>query len=148
MEELKVGYEIEVRGLDSRHKVLDIQGEKVKIQFGSCFTMDIKLNDITKIYVKKKPFSRSNHHLKRYYAFLDFETTLDLHGKNVNDSLEILEEWLEYGRKLGHRYFKIIHGKGEGILHENVKKFLKRKKLLEFSHESDSGGATILELLE
>ena len=57
MEELKVGYEIEVRDFDGRHKVLDIQGEKVKIQFGSCFTMDIKIDDITKIYAKKKPFS-------------------------------------------------------------------------------------------
>ena len=146
MEELKVGYKIEVRGIDGCHKVLDIQGERVKIQFGSCFTMDINVDDITKIYVKKKPFSFSNQHLKRYYAFLDFNTTLDLHGKNVNDSLEILEEWLEYGRKLGHRHFKIIHGKGEGILHESVKKFLKRKKLLEFSYENDSGGSTILEL--
>ena len=146
MEELKVGYEIEVRDFDGRHKVLDIQGEKVKIQFGSCFTMDIKLDDITKIYAKKKPFSFSDQHLKRYYAFLDFNTTLDLHGKNVNDSLEILEEWLEYGRKLGHRHFKIIHGKGEGILRECVKRFLKRKKILEFSHESDFGGSTTLEL--
>ena len=106
----------------------------------------ISLDDITKIYAKKKPFSFSDQHLKRYYAFLDFNTTLDLHGKNVNDSLEILEEWLEYGRKLGHKHFKIIHGKGEGILRECVKRFLKRKKILEFSHESDFGGSTTLEL--
>lgn len=145
MEELKVGYEVEIRDFDGRHKVLDIQGEKVKIQFGTCFTMDIKKDDITKMYAKKKYFQLSNLHSKKYYDFLDFNTTLDLHGKNVDDSLEILEEWLDYGRKLGHRYFKIIHGKGNGILRRNVKNFLKRKKIAEFSHESDFGGSTTLE---
>jgi len=145
MEELKIGYEVEIRDFDGRHKVLDIQDAKVKIQFGSCFIMDIKKDDIIKIYVKKKTFFPANRASKKYYAFLDFNTTLDLHGKNVSDSLEILEEWLDYGRKLGHRYFKIIHGKGDGILRKSVKKFLERKKLSEFSHESDVGGSTTLE---
>ncbi|MDR2402154.1 MAG: Smr/MutS family protein [Cytophagales bacterium] len=144
MKKIEVGYEVEICNFDGRYKILEIQCEKIKIQFGCCI-MNIRESDIIKIYVKKKTFFPSCHNSPKYYDFLDFNTTLDLHGKNVADSLEILEEWLNQGIKLGHRYFRIIHGKGNGILRNSIKKFLSKKKLSEFSHESDLGGSTILE---
>ena len=144
MEKIEVGYEVEIREFDGRYKILEIQGERIKIRFGCCI-MNIKKSDIIKIYVKKKIFFSPDTKSKKYYNFLDFNTTLDLHGKNVVDSLEILEEWLIEGRKLGHRYFKIVHGKGNGILRKSIKQFLSKKKLLEFSYESDFGGSTTLE---
>ena len=145
MEKLVVGYEVMVRNLDGKHKILEIRGKKVIIQFGCCM-MCIKAEDIIKLYAKKEIFSRPNYYSKKYDDFLDFNTTIDLHGKNIHDSLEILEDWLEQGRKLGHRYFRIIHGKGNGILREHIKKFLYKKKLNNFCYESDCGGSTIIEL--
>lgn len=142
MSKLEIGCEVEIANFNGRYKIIDIKGKIIKIKFGSLL-MNISYDDIIRLYKKKNltffPVDKS----KKYFSY---NPTIDLHGNNVEESLTILDAWLEEGLKIGCKYFKIIHGKGTGVLREHVKKILSKKKILKSSYEAEQGGVTIVEL--
>ncbi|MGM9879566.1 MAG: Smr/MutS family protein [Bacilli bacterium] len=73
--------------------------------------------------------------------------TLDLHGENRYSAIVLTEEFINNNLKLGNKLIVIIHGIGEGILKENIHKFLKTKKGVK-SYKTDifNPGTTIVEL--
>lgn len=74
--------------------------------------------------------------------------TLDLHGENRYNALVLTEEFIKDNLKLGNKLIIIIHGIGQGILKENIHKFLKTKKEIK-AYKTDifNPGVTIIELV-
>ena len=74
-----------------------------------------------------------------------FNPTLDLRGKRVEESLAELTLYLDDAVFLGVSSLKIIHGKGNGILRQFVRKALsERKEVKSFQDESiQLGGAGV-----
>jgi len=50
---------------------------------------------------------------------------LDLHGKTVNEAISLVEESLKESYNSHERRVWIIHGKGTGVLREEVRRHLK-----------------------
>ncbi len=143
MGKLEVGSEVELANRDGRYKVVEIKGKVVKVKFGLAISMEVKLADIVKIYAKKGPVLMPVDKSQKYFSF---NSTLDLHGMSLEEGAQILEEWLDEGLRAGCKYFKIVHGKGEGILRKRVRAVLQRKKLIKCCYDSEEGGATIVEI--
>ena len=74
--------------------------------------------------------------------------TLDLHGENRYNDLVLTDEFIKDNLKLGNKLIIIIHGIGQGILKENIHKFLKNKKEVK-AYKTDifNPGMTIIELV-
>ena len=74
--------------------------------------------------------------------------TLDLHGENRCNALVLTEEFIKDNLRLGNKLIIIIHGIGQGILKENIHKFLKTKKEVK-AYKTDifNPGVTIIELV-
>lgn len=73
--------------------------------------------------------------------------TLDLHGNDRFSAIYKANEFINDNQKLNNKLIKIVHGKGEGILRDELHKFLKTKKeVKEYKLDIFNTGTTIIEL--
>ena len=56
---------------------------------------------------------------------LAFRPTIDIRGERLNDALEIVMHFIDDATMVGVGQVKILHGKGNGILREEIRKYLK-----------------------
>ena len=67
--------------------------------------------------------------------------SIDLHGKRVDDALEILDDYISRCLIAGYDEVLIKHGIGSGVLSKVVKEFLERhKKVRSFSDAPPQSG--------
>ena len=59
--------------------------------------------------------------MRRSKHTYNYDHIIDLHGKNLDESLFILEKTLYSGK---FKSIMIIHGHGEGVLRNGIRKFL------------------------
>jgi len=59
------------------------------------------------------------------------KTEIDLHGKTVNEAIPIVEDFLQKSYKVHEPRIWIIHGKGTGVLCEEVRHHLQNHRLVE-----------------
>ena len=56
---------------------------------------------------------------------LNFSTELDVRGERLNDAIEKVSRYIDDAIMLNMTSVRIIHGKGTGVLHEEIQKFLR-----------------------
>ena len=56
---------------------------------------------------------------------LNFQTSIDIRGERLSDALEIVERFIDDAVMLNMQEVKILHGKGNGILKEEIRKYLR-----------------------
>ena len=72
---------------------------------------------------------------------------LDLHGNDRFSAIYMANEFIDDNIKLNNKLIKIVHGKGEGILRDELHKFLKTKReVKEYKLDIFNSGTTIIEL--
>lgn len=85
--------------------------------------------------------------LKHYNPFLDILPKIDVHGYNRDMIKFVLEDFINDNVKLRNKKIIIIHGKGEGILKNEIHSLLKRdKRVKKFYLDTFNIGQTIIEL--
>lgn len=79
--------------------------------------------------------------------FIDFLPKIDLHGMDRVCARIKTEEFINDNIKLKNKKVVIIHGKGMGIVKDEVYKVLiKNKKVIDFKLDAFNIGQTIVEL--
>ncbi len=82
---------------------------------------------------------------------LPIEDVLDLHTFLPKEVPDLLDDYLEACVAKGFSSVRIIHGKGQGVLKERVKKHLKNHSLVRSFKtappEAGGWGATLVELV-
>lgn len=56
---------------------------------------------------------------------LNFSTELDVRGERLNDAIEKVSRYIDDAIMLNMTSVRIIHGKGTGVLHEEIQKYLR-----------------------
>ena len=56
---------------------------------------------------------------------LNFSPELDIRGQRLSDALNIVTRYVDDAIMLGVGEVRIIHGKGTGVLHEEIQKYLR-----------------------
>lgn len=86
--------------------------------------------------------------MKKYVdPFIDFLPSIDLHGYDRVSARIKTDEFITDSIKLKRKKIVIIHGKGTGIVKEEVYKYLKNNKnILSYNLYWNNPGATIVEL--
>ena len=56
---------------------------------------------------------------------LNFRTELDIRGERLSDALDIVTHYIDDAMMLGMGSVRIIHGKGTGVLREEIQKYLR-----------------------
>lgn len=141
---IQVGDRVRIIGQDSSGKVLSIKGKNAMVQFGDlkstvAITRLEKLGGKVVQEISRKPASTG---IRLHEKQAQFNPTLDIRGKRVEEVTAVLEQFLDNAILLGHGEIKILHGKGEGVLRKVVREHLRKyKQIASVSDEHvDRGG--------
>src|SRR5688572_25714929 len=132
-EGLKEGDRVRIIGQEGSGVVLSIQGKNATVQFGlmKSVTNLNKLEKITAAVEKEITARLRSAGINVIEKRANFNQTLDIRGKRVDEVIGILEQYIDTAILLGQGELRILHGKGEGVLRKVVRDHLKRYKEVE-----------------
>lgn len=155
---IKVGDSVFITDIQTIGEVTKLNGNEVTLSFNS-ISLKTSLNKVVKISKKearsvqragtsKLDGTRIGEIMNEKVA--QFNTVIDLRGKRADESIQLLETFIDETILLNIHHIKILHGKGDGILRKIVRQYLsKRREVIRFGDEMlELGGAgiTIVEL--
>ena len=129
--ELKVGDKVRIKGGDLIGEIMQVGGTWVNVAVGSIISKvqkgnveHISNNEFNNA-VKAMPKQMSNHSESISERKLNFKPNIDIRGERLMDALEIVSRFVDDALMVGMSEVKILHGKGNGILKEEIRKYLK-----------------------
>jgi DNA mismatch repair protein MutS2 len=131
--QLAVGDRVEVLSLHQKGDLLTLPDEKdqVVVQLGIA-RMTVPLNNLVllndgsaKANKKKTISHRSSSNIRRRKT-MSVSTSIDVRGKNADDARMDVEKYMDDVYISGLKEVTIIHGRGEGILKQEIRRMLKR----------------------
>jgi DNA mismatch repair protein MutS2 len=143
--EIKEGDLVRIRGSESAGKVLRLRGKQAEIELGEIKTSIQleKLEKINRMPGTESPRSGTRPSLSG--KIMAFRHQLDIRGLRADEALRQMEAWMDEAILLDQRHLRILHGKGNGILRNLSRNFLRgypQAKNIRDEH-ADSGGAGV-----
>ncbi len=129
--ELKVGDKVKIKGGDLIGEVMQVGGSWVNVAVGSIISKVQKTNvehisnNEYNNAVKSLPKTMSAHSEGLQERKLNFKPNIDIRGERLMEALEIVSRFIDDALMVGIGEVKILHGKGNGILKEEIRKYLR-----------------------
>ncbi|SFU16670.1 DNA mismatch repair protein MutS2 [Algoriphagus locisalis] len=129
-------------------EVLQVKGNEIEVSIGE-LKSKVKLSRLEKISLgevkkeKKAAVSRSGYNTNE--KMMDYSPNLDIRGKRGEEILSLIQTFIDEGHMLGVKDLRIVHGKGNGILRDLTRNFLRdmsQVRHMEDEH-ADRGGAGV-----
>ncbi len=129
--EFRNGDKVRIKGGDLIGEVMQVGGTWVNVAVGSIISKVQKSqlvhisNNAFSEAVKAMPKKMSVHSEGIMERKLNFKPNIDIRGERLMDALEIVSRFIDDALMVGIGEVKILHGKGNGILKEEIRKYLK-----------------------
>lgn len=154
-----VGNKVKIKGSDLIGEVVAVEGKKLSIAVGSVLTKvdvskaeRISSNEFAAVAGKNashRPFSvtESDDISRRR---LEFRPTLDIRGQRLEEAINNVTSFIDDALMTGASPVRILHGKGNGILREEIRKYLKSMWSISSMRDEDlqrgGSGITVIDL--
>jgi DNA mismatch repair protein MutS2 len=150
-EAVQVGDRVRLLGMDEEGEVLTAPDEKgdVQVRVGR-IRMTAPATSLRPVGAKKKKTSAQGYrHGGLVRAKMDnISTTIDVHGQNLDEAERAVDKYLDDAFLAGLREVSIVHGRGEGILRNGLRRMLKQHRHVKSIRPGGPGeggdGATIV----
>jgi DNA mismatch repair protein MutS2 len=148
---IKTGDKVKLFGQNAVGEVLDVNNKSVMVSFGSMITTlhenkleKISNNEFRKLQKQMPQASKSNT-FDASERKLNFKPQIDLRGMRADEALQKVAGYIDDAIMAGVTEVKILHGKGNGILRELIRNYLKTVDYnLQYDDEQvEFGGAGI-----
>ncbi len=149
---LRVGDAVKMIGFETVGEIIDIQGKNYVVAMGG-MTTSLKKDKIQR--VDSPPRQQSKKGKAIVNANFDerrqkFKPEIDVRGKRADEALSIVTDFIDDATLVSFKQVKILHGKGNGILRQLIRDYLKtlsEVKSISDAHADAGGtGITIVEL--
>ena len=132
VEALKVGEKVRVKSNGLVGEVTRVSGKNVTIAVGN-ISSTMKADGLERISsnefreLSRKAFTPPSQKIDTSISArkLNFSPELDIRGQRLSDALDIVTHYVDDAIMLGIGQVRIIHGKGTGVLHEEIQKYLR-----------------------
>ncbi|GEO04129.1 endonuclease MutS2 [Adhaeribacter aerolatus] len=130
--ELVPGDLVSILGQDSVGQIVSLKGKTAEVLFGNIKTI-VKTENLERVEgqlpkVKKEAPEPSRQGMNLTQRMADFSPTLDVRGQRAEDALTQLMAFVDDAIMLGIPEIKIIHGRGNGILKQVLRDYLRSVK--------------------
>ena len=128
---LAVGDKVKLKGRDLIGEIIQIGGKDITISVGNIIS---KMDKSAVERISNKEFGKaltqqpkqiSNHSASLSERKLNFKPSIDVRGERLVDALDIVGRFIDDALMVGMDQVKILHGKGNGILKEELRKYIK-----------------------
>ena len=151
---LEVGDAVRIYGQEAIGEVLDNQGDSLMVAFGNMITT-LKATRLEKVTGKEARDARRSDQPKQGYVStlmerkINFKTEIDIRGKRGEEAIDLVRNFVDEGIMVGARELKILHGKGNGILKQLVREYLRTLDVVRSCNDEnvEHGGAGITVVL-
>lgn len=129
-QDISEGDRVRIVGQDSSGVVVSIKGKTASVQFGELKSLVAleRLEKVTGAVQKEIAAKLRSVGLNIHEKQSQFNSTLDVRGKRVEEVISILDQFLDTAILLGQGEIRILHGKGEGVLRKVIRDHLKKYK--------------------
>jgi DNA mismatch repair protein MutS2 len=146
--EILVGDAVRLKDNGAIGEVISIKGKEVELVIGE-LKSTVKIGRLEKISKSEEKKEKKAIARRTGYdsssKMMEFSHNLDLRGKRGEEILPLIQNFVDEGYMLGVRELRIIHGKGNGILKDLTRNFLRSASMvlkMEDDH-ADRGGAGV-----
>ncbi|MDR1593001.1 MAG: Smr/MutS family protein [Prevotellaceae bacterium] len=145
---LSPGDKVKIKGQVAIGEIISVGNNNIAVAMGNIIMNvapdrieKISRNESRKIEINKTSSITSDLLMKR----LNFKSVLDVRGERTLEALEQVTAFVDEAIMLGMSEIRILHGKGSGILKEEIRRYLKTSGniLSFFDEQEESGGAGI-----
>ncbi len=153
--ELAVGCAVKVEGSDLIGKVVSIEKKNVTISIGDILSK-VKTEKVKPISNREfesaakdiiRPVSRRTLNVDSSIdqRKIEFRTEIDIRGYRLGDALDTVSRYIDDAQLVGASQVRILHGKGTGVLKEEIRKYLRTVPCVQSAVDEDVrfGGAGI-----
>jgi DNA mismatch repair protein MutS2 len=127
--ELQAGDYVSLIGQDSVGQLVSIKGKTAEVLFGDIKTI-VKVANLERSERKstkpKKEAAPAAQGLNLTQRMADFNPSLDVRGQRAEDALTAVMAFVDDAVMLGIPEIKIIHGRGNGILKQVLRDYIRR----------------------
>ena len=153
--DIGIGDEVKIITMDQKGEVLSLPDDKGEVQvLVGRIRMTVPVRELRALTKgeKKKPASRST---SRYAGVVRSKVTtisssVDVHGLNLDDAERKVDKYLDDAFLAGLSEVSVVHGRGEGVLREGLRRMLKGhrhvKKMRPGGPTEGGEGSTIVTL--
>ena len=146
----EVGDKVRLRGQDAVGEITQISGKNATVAFGNIYT-SVKVEKLDRAsnaeYQQKIREDRtvSSTVVEMSTRRNNFKSNVDLRGMRADEALEMVRDLVDEAIMLSISDLRILHGKGNGILKQLIRDYLKTVDLVKsFGDEREElGGAGI-----
>lgn len=129
---LQIGDKVKMKGKEITGEIIQIGGNSVSISIGSIISK-VSIESLERISNKEfgKTLNTPPKPIGGYHSEalserrLNFKPSIDIRGERLIDALDIVNRFIDDAIMVGIDQVKILHGKGNGILKEEIRKYLK-----------------------
>ncbi len=149
--ELKPGDKVRIIGQKTIGDLIEINKKNAVIAFGQLITtlpadqVECVSNNEAKRFEKNRNAGKSRLVSGLSEKRLTFKSEIDIRGKRAEEAISIIQEFIDEAIMFDVNELRILHGKGNGILKEIIRNYLKTEPAISsFKDEHvDFGGAGI-----
>jgi DNA mismatch repair protein MutS2 len=123
--EIVVGDWVKMLDSDTLAQVIEVSKDNLILAFGELRSV-VKKKRVEKVSNKSVPKAVKTFGTSGYIeSAASFSPEIDLRGKRGEDAVAELERYFDRAVMFGFNNFKVIHGKGDGILRKLIRNYLK-----------------------
>lgn len=155
-ETLQIGDKVLMTGNQNVGEILELNDKNAIVAFGQLRTSVSrgKLEKLTSNEAKKikKTYNQTLPNINKGLSErrLNFKTEIDVRGQRGEEAIQTIMAFVDDAIMLDFKQLRILHGKGNGILKEMIRNYLKSEPVVKSAHDEHvqfgGAGITVVEL--
>ncbi len=134
--ELEAGDKVRIIGQDTIGELMQINAKNAVVAFGQLITTmpRNKLEKVSNNEAKKAARGQNKTYANVTKTLsekkLNFKAEIDIRGQRVEEALATIQEFIDEAIMLDKNQLRILHGKGNGILKETIRDYLRTEAMV------------------
>ncbi len=151
------GDKVRIKGGDLVGEILRLDGKEISVATGSIISRmsSGKVEKISENEYKTLLKRGSSGYIHKSeslnFSTLNFRPAIDIRGQRLDEALESVTRFIDEALVAGVSQVRVLHGKGNGILREEIRKYLKTiggvSSFKDEHIEQGGSGITVVELM-
>jgi DNA mismatch repair protein MutS2 len=136
---INIGSKVKIKGQDAIGEVTDIGEKNAVISYGNMYTsisID-RLEKVSETEYKQQNRSANTLHFNYNEKVMNFKPYIDVRGDRVEEAIRKITDLADEAIMLDFKELKILHGRGNGILRQHIRDYLRTIPQVEACYNED-----------